>query len=399
MRRSAAKEGSIVEIACDESGFSGGNLVGPGASTVFAHAGVHVDERSAGLALAEIRASLQARSDGEYKSAELMRARHRPLLLSFLGPSGPIAGRATVIVIDTRFFVLARLLDVLLGVGPAAPTELPGRDPGTHQMADRLYRSGAETYGAADWQEFLQLAGNLLRTNSRWLPARPVENFYATLDRLLATDRSGEVAEVLDRLRSSRPIAEQVRSGYLANAKQTPLFEPIIPAVARTVAAWTAVTSEVHVVHDEQSALTPERLTDIAVAVARSRPGTRLAGFRLVDSRLDPRIQLADFLAGVAHRHARGVLRGEADPEVTRLLRPMIDPESLWVAAGPPPGDGPGPSPDGRLLAGPVRRRLHVGVQSGDLGIAAFQLAEGDEAEAAADEPAEVAAVGEQDVG
>ena len=214
MRRSAAKEGSIVEIACDESGFSGGNLVGPGASTVFAHAGVHVDERSAGLALAEIRASLQARSDGEYKSAELMRARHRPLLLSFLGPSGPIAGRATVIVIDTRFFVLARLLDVLLGVGPAAPTELPGRDPGTHQMADRLYRSGAETYGAADWQEFLQLAGNLLRTNSRWLPARPVENFYATLDRLLATDRSGEVAEVLDRLRSSRPIAEQVRSGY-----------------------------------------------------------------------------------------------------------------------------------------------------------------------------------------
>ena len=32
-----------IEIACDESGFSGGNLVGGGHSTVFAHASVRID--------------------------------------------------------------------------------------------------------------------------------------------------------------------------------------------------------------------------------------------------------------------------------------------------------------------------------------------------------------------
>ena len=40
---SASGPGEPYEVACDESGFAGGNLVGPGHSTVFVHASVRLD--------------------------------------------------------------------------------------------------------------------------------------------------------------------------------------------------------------------------------------------------------------------------------------------------------------------------------------------------------------------
>ncbi len=44
---------ATLEIVCDESGFAGGNLVGPGHSRVFAHASLTLDvERAATLVAA-----------------------------------------------------------------------------------------------------------------------------------------------------------------------------------------------------------------------------------------------------------------------------------------------------------------------------------------------------------
>jgi hypothetical protein len=50
----------------------------------------------------------------------------------------------------------------------------------------------------------------------------------------------------------------------------------------------------------------------------------------MLDSRTDPRIQLADFLAGVARHLATAELRNQADPYLTSLLRPYLAPTSLW---------------------------------------------------------------------
>jgi hypothetical protein len=52
---------------------------------------------------------------------------------------------------------------------------------------------------------------------------------------------------------------------------------------------------------------------------------------RLVDSRADHRVQVADFLAGAAWRIAADELRGRGDTELTALLRPYIDPYSIWA--------------------------------------------------------------------
>ncbi len=78
-----------LEIACDESGFSGGNLVGRGHSPVFAHASIRIDSDTASQLIQHLRHEIGARGEGEYKSAEILRPRRRSIVLWLLGPTSP----------------------------------------------------------------------------------------------------------------------------------------------------------------------------------------------------------------------------------------------------------------------------------------------------------------------
>ena len=323
-----------IEIACDESGFSGGNLVGGGHSPVFAHASTRIEPEPAARLIKHLRCEIGARGTGEYKSPEILRPRRRPVLLWLLGPSSPIHGNAYVHLTDTRFFVLARMVDVLLGEQPVSGIASPGRDARMRRLTMALYRHGEQSYGAANWQEFLTLSANLFRTNNRWLPSEPVQTFYAAVDSMVMTTAAADLTEVMRLLRSTRPIAEATRGSYVDNFKLTPLMEPLLPALNRAVHHWGSYAQTISVVHDEQSALTPERIADIASAYAASHPGRQLADVRLVDSRREPRVQIADFVAGIARRVASDQLKGQPDPELTALLRPVVDQESVWVRPG-----------------------------------------------------------------
>jgi hypothetical protein len=108
-------------------------------------------------------------------------------------------------------------------------------------------------------------------------------------------------------------------------------MEPLLPALNRAVHHWGVQTETLSVVHDEQSALTPERIADIATAFAEAQPGHRLADVRFADSSREPAVQIADFVAGIARRVANDELKGRTDAEVSALLRPLVDHESVWV--------------------------------------------------------------------
>jgi hypothetical protein len=54
-------------------------------------------------------------------------------------------------------------------------------------------------------------------------------------------------------------------------------------------------------------------------------------------------VQVADFLAGIARKIASDELNGRGDPVLTALLRPYVDPDSVW-----------GDARSGALLAAPV---------------------------------------------
>jgi hypothetical protein len=51
----------------------------------------------------------------------------------------------------------------------------------------------------------------------------------------------------------------------------------------------------------------------------------------LVDSFTSARVQVVDFIVGVARKVASDQLAGHDDAELTALLRPYLDPRSVWA--------------------------------------------------------------------
>jgi hypothetical protein len=227
-----------LEIACDESGFSGGNLVGRGHSRC-SPTPAFVSIQMPRANWSSICDEIGARGVGEYKSAEILRPRRRPIVLWLLGPSSPIHGNAHVHLTDTRFFVL-RAWSMLLGGQPVRGIACPGRNRRTRPMALALYRSGEQSYGPTRWQEFLRLSANLFRINNRWLP-RPPSTFYTAVDSMSRTRALTDVRQVMDQLLRTRPIAEATRAEHLQNPKLTPLMEPLLPALSRAIRHWDHV--------------------------------------------------------------------------------------------------------------------------------------------------------------
>ena len=199
-------------------------------------------------------------------------------------------------------------------------------------MAARLRLVGPATFGEPTWQDFLIHAGNLVRMNRRRLPRTAVRDFEDMLASLVATPRHGETREALVALQGRSAVVAGIRQGYLDDPKRTPLLEPLIPALSRAVLRWGASTRHLHVLHDEQSALTPERIGDIQARLDAEHPGHLLTVSR-VDSMAEPRVQVADLVAGIARRAARGVLLGRSEPELMELVTPLIDEESVWPHA------------------------------------------------------------------
>lgn len=83
----------------------------------------------------------------------------------------------------------------------------------------------------------------------------------------------------------------------------------LVPALLAVLAVWGP---DVVIVHDRQVALTPGRLARVPCAV------------RFVPASTDARVQVADFLAGVARRAASEALAGRPDPELAAVLLPYV---------------------------------------------------------------------------
>jgi hypothetical protein len=325
MSAATALDQAPVEVACDESGFTGGNLTIQ--DTVFVHASIRI---ASSVARVEMdRLGRQTVSHGELKAAWLLRRGDRADLRRLLDPAGPLVGPARVHLIDTRLFLLARLADVLLGSSVVSGLDLPGAAHRQRALALVLRRHGEQVYGTRQWREFLVSAGNALRRTSRWVPVSAAEDFVATARRLMALPAPAAVRDAMHQLGSDGARLHAIRRTFLEEPRRPPLLEPLLPALTRAVLRWGAEHPALVVVHDEQSALTRWRITDIAEVLSRRHPGHTLDLVR-VDSRVDPRVQVADLVAGVARRAAAGLLAGRPDPELVDIVRPLVDPRSVW---------------------------------------------------------------------
>ncbi|WP_112242450.1 DUF3800 domain-containing protein [Kribbella monticola] len=290
-----------VEIACDESGYEGEKLIG-GVTDVFAHAAVALDEETAARCIKELRERIRSPAT-EYKANHVLRSKHRPVLIWLLGSSGPLFGQAQVQLVDKAFFLVSRL------VGFLTDTDADGT------LAARLYAAGRRTGGPA-WSDFLATANNLLRAKDLPEATTPVESFYQALGALPLDE--------LDALKSSRPYADQLRAGLFDDPRSIPPLDPLMPAIVRAIEYWGEPDRTVAIAHDRQTTLSPDRIAQLKQLTGN------LAELELVDSFSHPRVQVADFLAGVARKIASDQLKGTDDAELTTLLRPYVDPLSTW---------------------------------------------------------------------
>ncbi|MFJ4784136.1 DUF3800 domain-containing protein [Streptomyces sp. NPDC088794] len=325
-----AYEPRVVEIACDESGSDGENLTG-GNTDVFAHAGVRLPMDSAAAYVQEIRDRIRSPAE-EYKANHLLREKHRAVLEWLLAPAGPIHGDAKVHLTEKTFFVVDRVADLLLGGG-------------SEGLA--LFREGPRVLGEERWRDFLQAANRLLRIRNDGEPGEPVDGFFRTVEALRRAHPGTDLAGILERLAAARPRADAYRARVLSGPVLVPVLNPLLPAIVGTAAYWSAGGRTVQLTHDRQNMLTPERIAWIQETARRS--GVGLGEVHLVHSRLDARVQVADYLAGIARKIASDVLNRRADPELTALLRPYVDPASAWgderswaLLAGDGPGNTAG---------------------------------------------------------
>jgi hypothetical protein len=326
VRTEPSPENQLLEIACDESGYEGERLVG-GTTDVFAHGSVLLDEESAADCIQELRNRIRSPAT-EYKANHVLREKHRPVLLWLLGPSGPLHGNAHVQLVDKAFFLVSKVIDLLVE---------DVVNPGTgDQPAAILYREGRRSLDPGQWDAFLEAANKLMRSKDREEVGTSVDSFFQAVDGLAGS--GGKADEVLELLSQGRPRAEAFRAQLLDNPEILPVLDPLMPAIVRAVDFWGEGWKPVAIVHDRQNTLPKERIAQL-IAMA-SEPGhaaaghaltSRLVSLTLLDSFSQPRIQLADFLAGVARKIASDQLHNRDDTELTALLRPYLDSHSIWA--------------------------------------------------------------------
>ncbi|MGY0235128.1 DUF3800 domain-containing protein [Longispora urticae] len=313
---SGAVAGAVVEIACDESGFSGTNLLDP-TTPVITHASVDLRADEAAGLIAALRSGFRF-SPNEFKSGQFLRGPGAADALDWF--LARLAGRAHVHLIDKEYFLVTRIVDLLL----AEPTYAAG----TRLTQDRrpaalaVYRSGRAT--GHRWTTFLETFVDLVRLKRRPRPdARALERFFDSRDSLVRDGLDARAAGVLDGLDRARVWDILTRLSEDDRSVPPPL-EPMLPALAETILFWSAGHRRVLVTHDEQSALTAGRLRRIQQVLTDGAGLSPLAGLVMADSRDDPRVQVADLLAGVTRRLAGTVDDGP--------LRPFLSPTSLRAA-------------------------------------------------------------------
>ena len=322
--------GAAAEIACDESGFSGTNLLHP-ATPVMAHASVDLRAGEAVELITTMRSGFRF-SPHEFKSGQFLRSPVADEALEWF--LAALRGRAHVHLVDKEYFLVTRIVDLLL----AEPSYAAGTRLTKEQRPAALTLYRARHSAGSNWFVFLAAFADLVRIKRRrWPDSLALKRFFQARDALLRDQLGARADDVLAGLSRSRVQAVVTRL-FADDPVIPPPLEPMLPTLAETVLFWSGDDRrQVQVTHDEQSALTASRLRRLQQVLAdgaSSSPAgdaddsrsasagiSPLAGLLMVDSRDDPRVQVADILAGIARRLPEIVDDGP--------LQPFVSPTSL----------------------------------------------------------------------
>ncbi len=324
-----------VQIACDESGSDGENLI-EGSSRVFAHGSTDLDTAAASQLIDDLRETVKFKGP-ELKSTTLLQSpSRRAALLNTFTPGGPLSERAKFLVIDKWYMAAAKVIDLVIEEDAYAngiDIYVTGE---AYRMAQMLMQEGPRAFGERRWQKLLGDFVSFVRRKQR-VGAKTTEiELLQTIDDLRLRNNRRGVTAVMQRLWQGRHHL----AGYRPDGPTASMgtLEPIVPAIVSTAKAWHQVHRvPIEIVHDRQAALTPAAVKDI-LAVSKVRWPSMgipppIAALQQVDSRTDARVQVADLVAGVGAWAARNALNGTLSDQDADLIRPYMMADSMWADA------------------------------------------------------------------
>jgi hypothetical protein len=311
---------TLLEVACDESGSEGEKLV-RGSTHVFAHASVDVTRERALETIDRVR--VEARSPAtEVKASVVLRPQNWRLLEWLLGEDGPFLGHAHVHLTDKALHLTRRMVVLLDGQEPVSAADADRRAVSLHEAARRRL-------GTPGWESVLADFNDVVRARS------PEEAMASALSLRAGLRELDDLGSLADGLVAGVPLDAAELDRLVGHGRT--VLDPIVPALADVLRHWGAVGRPLWVVHDVQPTLTDAAIRT-AVGSSPGGPSDALEGITFVDSQDDPRVQLADFLAGASRRIAAHVLEGRGDPALVEMLAPYVSRRSTWLGAWPADG-------------------------------------------------------------
>ncbi len=241
-----------------------------------------------------------------------------------------------------KYFVVSKLFD-------STAEEL------AHELGDDIYETGAALAGAnllffLAPQSYGTAWDRLLMTFQRFMRAKDAVHAHEELAHLirsmvtLLSDKDAVVRDVLGTVFAGLRHLGSLSKLQLGEGGEERLrtMDPLIAAVGATVRSWGSISGRpVEVVHDATKELTPVKIEWVkqflshpeGVAPSRQGLACELTDVRLVDSKEDPRVQVADLLAGTGRIVGESMVSEHQHPLSPSLI-PMVSGASLWPIPG-----------------------------------------------------------------
>ncbi|MET8910386.1 DUF3800 domain-containing protein [Micromonospora sp. NPDC004551] len=332
-------------VACDESGSDGEQLV-PATHPVFALGSVILTHGQADRIMAEARERTGSQAQ-ELKAKSVVR--NDKVVRWLMGSESPLLGNACTYLVEKDYFICAKIIDLLVEevfYGKGIDIVQGGE---VRRMAQTLYHRGPEVLGQT-WQELLAAFNSLHRRRVRSGEKVNVEQFFHLVGRLPAHTGEERLDEVLTVLKASRKYAEDFQD--LLDEPTVSALDPIVPALERTVSRWASLREQpLRVYCDKYSHLERPEAVGVLYRYWRNVQQIRVQQVKLVDSKKDSRVQVADLVAGISREYVQRVLGGDVGAlDAVPALRSFIHPDSLWSDSGVWQTLQPTP-----VIAGPTR--------------------------------------------
>ncbi|MBT1631035.1 DUF3800 domain-containing protein [Curtobacterium flaccumfaciens] len=319
----------VLQVVGDESGSDGENL-SQATHRMFSYGSTSLSRDDASEILRRTRRAIGSTSEEAVASSELksskLFAKHRKVAESLFEPNGPFDGQASVYIADKTKFLAGKMVSLLLEEHQYRLREPLGFEKEA-VLANEIADYALPVLPDATRSRLLQTFNQLCRSyKAPYAPSGRASKFLDALRfAIVSASHDPRASKTLNWLWEARREAYTIENEQVSTRD----LEPMLPTLLVVATTWHehfgGPEFEIHM--DEYRQMTPQMI-DIVKGLARGGWGVPLKDIIQVQSLDDPRVQVADWIAGAGRIAATEILRGEFS-RLSELVLPFIDESSM----------------------------------------------------------------------